>query len=154
MCPPIDYAPLPAPARRSRGNARFGAFPQVVRNARFPQFLNVQGCNGPFWRRPSAYAVTARHWALGGWVIENGILGWLAIGLVAGVFGKLIMPGRDPGGIVVTIVIGIAGALLAGFVAQSLNWEIGNGWRNYGAATAGAGALLALYRLVVTRRSR
>jgi len=89
-----------------------------------------------------------------GWIIENGILGWLAIGLVAGVFGKLIMPGRDPGGIVVTIVIGIAGALLAGFVAQSLNWEIGNGWRNYAAATAGAVALLALYRLVVTRRSR
>ncbi len=86
--------------------------------------------------------------------MEHGILGWLAIGLVAGVLGKLIMPGRDPGGIIVTIVIGIAGALFAGFVAQATGWEFGGGWHNYAAATGGAVALLALYRVVLSRRGR
>nr|WP_295672296.1 GlsB/YeaQ/YmgE family stress response membrane protein [Sphingomonas sp.] len=86
--------------------------------------------------------------------MEHGILGWLAIGLVAGVLGKLIMPGRDPGGIIVTIVIGIAGALFAGFVAQAMGWEFGGGWHNYAAATAGAIVLLALYRVVLSRRGR
>lgn len=86
--------------------------------------------------------------------MEHSILGWLAIGLVAGILGKLIMPGRDPGGIVVTIVIGIAGALLAGFVAQSIGWQIGGGWRSYAAATAGAVVLLGLYRVVLSRRGR
>ena len=55
---------------------------------------------------------------------ERGILGWLLIGLVAGVLGKFIMPGKDPGGFVVTILVGIAGALLAGFVAQTMNWTL------------------------------
>jgi uncharacterized membrane protein YeaQ/YmgE (transglycosylase-associated protein family) len=83
---------------------------------------------------------------------DRSILGWLLIGLVAGVLGKFLMPGKDPGGFIVTILIGIAGALLAGFVAQSMNWTLVGGWRNYAAATAGAVVLLALYRLVVSRR--
>ncbi|WP_375397501.1 GlsB/YeaQ/YmgE family stress response membrane protein [uncultured Sphingomonas sp.] len=85
---------------------------------------------------------------------ERSILGWLLIGLVAGILGKVVMPGRDPGGFIVTILIGIAGALLAGFVAQSLGWTLTGGWANYGAATAGAVVLLILYRLVVARRVR
>ena len=76
------------------------------------------------------------------------------IGLVAGVLGKILMPGKDPGGIIVTILIGIAGALLAGFVAQSMGWTLDTGWESYGAATAGAVVLLALYRLVMVRRVR
>lgn len=83
---------------------------------------------------------------------ERSILGWLLIGLVAGVLGKFVMPGKDPGGFIVTILIGIAGALLAGFVAQTMNWTLVGGWRNYAAATVGAIVLLALYRLVVNRR--
>jgi len=83
---------------------------------------------------------------------ERSILGWLLIGLVAGVLVKFVMPGKDPGGFIVTILIGIAGALLAGFVAQTMNWTLVGGWQNYDAATAGAIVLLALYRLVVNRR--
>jgi len=83
---------------------------------------------------------------------ERSILGWLLIGLVAGILGKFIMPGKDPGGFIVTILIGIAGALLAGFVAQTMNWTLVGGWQNYAAATVGAIVLLALYRLVVSRR--
>jgi uncharacterized membrane protein YeaQ/YmgE (transglycosylase-associated protein family) len=83
---------------------------------------------------------------------ERSILGWLLIGLVAGVLGKFVMPGKDPGGFIVTILIGIAGALLAGFVAQTMNWTLVGGWQNYAAATAGAIVLLVLYRLVVNRR--
>lgn len=47
-----------------------------------------------------------------------GILGWIVFGLVVGVVAKLIMPGKDPGGFIVTILLGIAGALLAGFLGQ------------------------------------
>ena len=83
---------------------------------------------------------------------ERSILGWLLIGLVAGILGKFIMPGKDPGGFIVAILIGIAGALLAGFVAQTMNWTLVGGWQNYAAATVGAIVLLALYRLVVSRR--
>ena len=83
---------------------------------------------------------------------ERSILGWLLIGLVAGILGKFVMPGKDPGGFIVTILIGIAGALLAGFVAQTMNWTLVGGWQNYAAATVGAIVLLALYRLVVNRR--
>ena len=48
------------------------------------------------------------------------IIGWIFFGLVVGVIGKLLMPGRDPGGFVVTILLGIAGALLGGFVGRML----------------------------------
>lgn len=85
--------------------------------------------------------------------LTSGFFGWVIIGLVAGVLGKLLMPGKDPGGIIVTIVIGIAGALLAGFVAQSLGWTIRSGWHSYAAATFGAIVLLILYRLVTARRT-
>ncbi len=85
---------------------------------------------------------------------ERSIIGWLLIGLVAGVLGKMIMPGKDPGGFIVTILIGIVGALLAGFIAQSMGWIIVGGWQNYAAATGGAIILLALYRLVMSRRVR
>lgn len=84
--------------------------------------------------------------------LTSGFFGWVLIGLVAGVLGKLLMPGRDPGGFIVTILVGIAGALLAGFVAQSMGWSIERGWQSYGAATLGAIVLLALYRMVVSRR--
>ena len=86
--------------------------------------------------------------------MPSGIIGWLLIGLVAGALGKLIMPGKDPGGIIVTILIGIAGALLAFYLAPLLGIEVrDSSWQAYAAATAGAVILLALYRLVMTRRA-
>ncbi len=85
---------------------------------------------------------------------HNTFLGWILIGLVAGVLGKIIMPGKDPGGIVVTILIGIAGALLAGYVSPNLGVHVDSGWQSYAAATVGAVVLLALYRLVASRRVR
>lgn len=87
-------------------------------------------------------------------LLQNSFFGWILIGLVAGVLGKIILPGKDPGGLIVTILIGIAGALLAGFVAQSIGYQVQGGLQSYAAATGGAIVLLILYRIVVQRRSR
>lgn len=85
-------------------------------------------------------------------MVEGTILGWLLIGLVAGVVGRLLLPGRDPGGIIVTIVIGIAGALLAGFLVEAVGIPMTGVWPSYGAVTLGAFALLLICRLVAARR--
>lgn len=84
--------------------------------------------------------------------MNHGVMGWLLIGMIAGVLGKLIMPGRDPGGFIVTILLGIAGALLAGFVSQALGLAQGGMLRTYVSATIGAIVLLALYRLIIRKR--
>lgn len=86
--------------------------------------------------------------------MPDDILSWILIGLVAGVLGKLIMPGKDPGGLIVTILIGIAGAMLARFVAPTIGVNVEEWPNNYIAATIGSVVLLALYRLVMTRRTR
>jgi uncharacterized membrane protein YeaQ/YmgE (transglycosylase-associated protein family) len=83
-----------------------------------------------------------------------GILAWIVLGLIAGVLAKLIMPGRDPGGIIITILIGIAGALLGGFVF-SLFGGGGVSGLNLGSilvAVVGSLILLALYRMIAGRR--
>ena len=82
-----------------------------------------------------------------------GILGWILFGLIVGAIAKFIMPGRDPGGIIVTILLGIAGALLAGFIGQQLGWYGPNDAAGYIAAILGAIVLLALYRVVVRNRT-
>jgi uncharacterized membrane protein YeaQ/YmgE (transglycosylase-associated protein family) len=79
---------------------------------------------------------------------ERSILAWLAIGLVVGVIGKLVMPGRNPGATVVSILIGIGGALLAGFIAETMQWTSSGTWQNFTVSTLGAMAALAIYRLV------
>jgi len=81
-----------------------------------------------------------------------GILGWILFGLVIGALAKLVMPGKDPGGIIVTILLGIAGALVGGFLGQALGlYETGEpaGWVG---AFLGAVLLLFLYRMVAGRR--
>lgn len=83
---------------------------------------------------------------------ERSILAWLAIGLVTGVVGKLVMPGKDPGGVIATILIGIAGALIAGFVAETMHWTVSGAWQNYAASVAGAVAILAIYRMTRNHR--
>ena len=75
-----------------------------------------------------------------------GILGWIFFGLVAGVLAKLLMPGKDPGGIVVTILLGIAGALMAGFLGRLLGWYEPDEAAGYITATLGAILLLFIYR--------
>ncbi|WP_198351209.1 GlsB/YeaQ/YmgE family stress response membrane protein [Flavisphingomonas formosensis] len=80
------------------------------------------------------------------------IPGWIFIGLVAGVLGKLIMPGRDPGGFIVTILLGIAGALLAGFVGREAGFYRPGENAGWIAATLGAIVILILYRIIMKSR--
>ena len=81
-----------------------------------------------------------------------GILSWILFGLVIGIIAKLLMPGRDPGGFIITILLGIAGALLGGFVGRTMGFygeSEGAGWLM---SILGAIILLALYRMLVRRR--
>jgi uncharacterized membrane protein YeaQ/YmgE (transglycosylase-associated protein family) len=83
---------------------------------------------------------------------DYGFFGWILIGALAGGLAKLIMPGRDPGGCIVTILLGVGGALLAGFISHQLGWDRGNTGAGFIAATIGAIVILFIYRLVNRRR--
>jgi uncharacterized membrane protein YeaQ/YmgE (transglycosylase-associated protein family) len=81
-----------------------------------------------------------------------GILAWILFGLVIGVIAKLLMPGRDPGGFIVTILLGIAGALVGGFLGRAMGLygpDQAAGWLM---SIIGAVILLALYRMMTRRR--
>lgn len=81
------------------------------------------------------------------YMADYGWLGWILIGLIAGAIAKAIVPGRDPGGCLVTILLGIGGAVLAGFLGQAMGWyEIGEG-AGFLAAIVGAVLILFVYRL-------
>jgi uncharacterized membrane protein YeaQ/YmgE (transglycosylase-associated protein family) len=80
-----------------------------------------------------------------------GILGWIVFGLIVGALAKLVMPGRDPGGIFVTIALGIAGALVAGFIGRALGWYQPGEPAGFLMATLGAVVLLLVYRQVAVR---
>lgn len=85
-----------------------------------------------------------------------GILSWIIVGLVAGALAKLIMPGRDPGGIIVTMLIGIVGAVIGGFIVGLFvpgDLISGINITTIIVATLGAIILLALYRWYVGRRA-
>jgi uncharacterized membrane protein YeaQ/YmgE (transglycosylase-associated protein family) len=87
-----------------------------------------------------------------------GIIGWILLGLLAGIIAKAILPGDDPGGLIVTLLLGVAGALLGGFIAGALGlgdpidefFDIST-WI---AAIVGAIILLLLYRMIFGRRAR
>jgi uncharacterized membrane protein YeaQ/YmgE (transglycosylase-associated protein family) len=81
------------------------------------------------------------------------ILGWIVFGLVVGALAKLVMPGRDPGGIIVTIVLGIVGALLGGWLGRAIGWYGPDEAAGFVMALIGALILLGLYRLLVARRA-
>ena len=82
-----------------------------------------------------------------------GILWTLIIGLVVGVIAKFLMPGKDPGGFIVTMLIGVAGALLAGFLGRALGWYDNPGeGPGIIASIIGAMLLLLVYRMFVGRR--
>jgi uncharacterized membrane protein YeaQ/YmgE (transglycosylase-associated protein family) len=84
-----------------------------------------------------------------------GILSWIVFGLIAGAIAKFLMPGRDPGGFIITILLGIAGAVVGGFIGTSLGFGSVDGF-NFGSfiiAVLGAIVLLILYRVLVGRRT-
>jgi uncharacterized membrane protein YeaQ/YmgE (transglycosylase-associated protein family) len=82
-----------------------------------------------------------------------GILSWIVLGLLAGIIAKALMPGRDPGGIIVTILLGIAGAFVGGFLATKLGYGDLSGFdiRSLLMAVGGALVLLVIYRAVARR---
>ena len=79
-----------------------------------------------------------------------GILSWIVFGLIAGALAKLIMPGDDPGGVIVTIIIGIVGAIIGGFIAVLLGYGdfTGFDFRSFVVAIVGGLVLLGGYRLL------
>jgi uncharacterized membrane protein YeaQ/YmgE (transglycosylase-associated protein family) len=81
------------------------------------------------------------------------ILGWIFFGLLVGAVGKLLMPGRDPGGFIVTILLGIAGALLGGFLGRALGMYREDDPVGFIMAVLGSIVLLILYRVTFARRS-
>jgi uncharacterized membrane protein YeaQ/YmgE (transglycosylase-associated protein family) len=79
-----------------------------------------------------------------------GIFSWIIMGLIVGIIAKLIMPGKDPGGFIITILLGIAGAFVGGFIGKLIGFGPVSGF-NFGSfliATGGAIVLLILYRII------
>jgi uncharacterized membrane protein YeaQ/YmgE (transglycosylase-associated protein family) len=82
-----------------------------------------------------------------------GIISWIVFGLIVGAIAKLLMPGRDPGGFIVTMLLGVVGALLGGFIGRALGLygpEEAAGWLM---SIVGAIVVLMLYRLLIRRRA-
>ena len=76
------------------------------------------------------------------------MLGWIVFGLIVGIIAKLLMPGRDPGGFVITILLGIAGAMLGGFIGRAIGLYGPNQSAGYIVSILGAILLLAVYRAI------
>jgi len=82
-----------------------------------------------------------------------GVIGWIIFGLIVGAIAKLLMPGRDPGGWIVTILLGIAGALLGGWLGRAAGWYGPNDGAGFLMSLVGAIILLAIYRMAFARRA-
>ena len=85
-----------------------------------------------------------------------GIISWIVFGLVAGVIAKLLMPGRDPGGCIITMLLGVAGAFVGGFVCELLTGRpqvIRSDLGSLVVAVIGAIIVLLIYRLIAGRRT-
>jgi uncharacterized membrane protein YeaQ/YmgE (transglycosylase-associated protein family) len=80
-----------------------------------------------------------------------GILGWMVFGLVIGAVAKLLMPGRDPGGIFITMLLGIVGAVVGGFVGRAMGLYQPGEAAGFWMATLGAIVVLFIYRLAFRR---
>ena len=83
-----------------------------------------------------------------------GVLAWIVFGVIVGAIAKLLMPGRDPGGFIVTMLLGIAGALVGGFLGRAAGWYGPNDPAGFLMSLFGAVVLLMLYRMIIGRRSR
>lgn len=79
-----------------------------------------------------------------------GILSWVVLGLIAGILAKMIMPGKDGGGFIITVLLGVAGAFVGGWFGSFLGWGTTGGFSLGSIATATVGALLLLiaYRMI------
>jgi len=82
-----------------------------------------------------------------------GVLGWIIFGVIVGAIAKLLMPGRDPGGFIVTMLLGIAGAVMGGFLGRTLGWYGPNDGAGFLMSLLGAVLLLGIYRMFVSRRT-
>jgi uncharacterized membrane protein YeaQ/YmgE (transglycosylase-associated protein family) len=82
-----------------------------------------------------------------------GVLSWIFFGLIAGIIAKLLMPGRDPGGCIITILLGVAGAFVGGFLYRLVTgMEVlyfGFDFRSFAVAVLGTVVVLAVYRLII-----
>jgi len=83
---------------------------------------------------------------------DHGWIAWIIIGALAGMIAKAIMPGRDPQGCIVTILLGICGAVVAGWLGHQLGWYRPNQGAGFIAAIVGAILILFVYRLILGRR--
>ena len=86
------------------------------------------------------------------YLASHGWIAWIIIGGIAGAIAKAIMPGRDPQGCIVTILLGIAGAVVAGWLGHQLGWYKSGEGAGFLAAIVGAIIILFVYRLVAGRR--
>jgi uncharacterized membrane protein YeaQ/YmgE (transglycosylase-associated protein family) len=84
--------------------------------------------------------------------VLTALIFWIIVGLIAGALAKLIMPGDDPGGIIVTIILGIVGAVIGGYILRALSIGGGGFIWSIIAGIIGAVILLAIYRLFVGSR--
>jgi len=82
-----------------------------------------------------------------------GVIGWIIFGLLVGIVAKFLMPGRDPGGFVITAISGIVGALLGGYLGRAIGWDREGDPVGFVVAVLGSIVLLALYRFMVGRRT-
>jgi uncharacterized membrane protein YeaQ/YmgE (transglycosylase-associated protein family) len=87
-------------------------------------------------------------------LIVTAVLGWILFGLVVGIIAKLLTPGRDPGGFILTILIGIAGALLGGFIGRAIGFYGPHQGAGFIVSVIGAIVLLMIYRAVSRPRMR
>jgi len=83
---------------------------------------------------------------------STGILGWIVFGLVVGVIAKLLMPGKDPGGFIVTILLGIVGAVVGGYIGRALGFYSAGQSAGWIMSILGAILVLAVYRMATRRR--
>jgi uncharacterized membrane protein YeaQ/YmgE (transglycosylase-associated protein family) len=82
-----------------------------------------------------------------------GIIGWIFFGLIVGAVAKLVMPGKDPGGIIVTIILGIVGSVVGGYIGRSLGMYGPESPAGFFMSLIGAVILLALYRMATGKKT-
>ena len=80
------------------------------------------------------------------------LLWMIIVGLIVGAIAKLIMPGHDPGGIIVTMLLGIAGSIVAGLIGRAMGWYAAGQSAGFIASVIGAIIILAIYRVIIGRR--
>jgi uncharacterized membrane protein YeaQ/YmgE (transglycosylase-associated protein family) len=82
------------------------------------------------------------------------LISWIVFGFIVGIIAKLLMPGRDPGGFIATVLLGIVGAVLAGYLGRAVGWYGPEDRAGFVMSILGAIILLVIYRVFVGRRRR